>query len=229
MRCCPASPFGLLAAVGVGCFVAGVVATRALDADTDPARSPFSGEAVHAGFQPEMEMDPEQMMEMMREWAEPTEHHKVLEKMAGSFDCRASFSMGGPEAVTATGSAEQQTVLGGRYVTQHFTMPEFMGQPFEGMGATGYDKGKGKYVSIWIDNFSTNFTLMEGEYDRASDTMTWTGEAAYPDGQGGVVHIPMKHVVKGATSDNMVMEFWEPNPQTGEMMQSGTINYTRRD
>ena len=232
MRCCTGSALGGYFLLGTGCFVAGVVATRALDAtpttQSIEATSPFTGQVVNASYtQPELEMDPAMMMAAMKEWAAPTDEHKLLKHMAGEWDCTTSFNVGGPEPITGTGHTVAQTVLGGRYVTQHFTMPDFMGMEFEGMGAVGYDKAKGKFVNVWMDNFGTGFMTMEGTYDEDSDTLTWTGEAVYP-GENGPETAPVKHIIKNVSDDNYTMEFWEPNPMTGEMHKSGTIEYTRK-
>lgn len=172
-------------------------------------------------------MTPEQMMAMMKEWAAPVEAHEHLTGMAGTWDCTTKFWMGPGDPIVGTGTTQSEAVLGGRFITQHFTMEDFMGMPFEGMGAVGYDKGKGKYVNVWMDNFGTGFMTMEGEFDEKSKTMTWTGNAAYP-GPDGVMEVPVKHIIKHKDADTMIMEFWEPNPETGEMMRTGEITYKRR-
>lgn len=232
MRCCTSSSLGGYFVLGAGCFVAGVLGARAFEASpvtqaVEPA-SPFTGQVINAGFtQPEAEMTPEMMMAFMKEWAAPVEQHEVLAKMAGSFECKTSFSMGGPEMTESTGTSELETILGGRYVAQHFVMPEFMGMEFEGMGAIGYDKSKDKFVNVWIDSMSTGMMFLEGEYDEDTDTMTWHGDAVEP-GPAGAMTVPVKHVIKNATSDHSVMEFWRADPMNGEMMKSGTIEYHRK-
>ncbi len=188
----------------------------------------FAGGAGANSAQPEMEMDPEQMMAMMVEWAKPVKQHEYLKAMVGTWDCETKFWMFGDEPIVGKGMSTSELVLGGRFVTQHFTMPEFMNMPFEGMGAVGYDKAKGKFVSVWMDNFSTGFMSMEGEWDDASKTMTWDGVATYPAGPGQTAEVPVRHVIKHLSPDKMLMEFWEPNPATGEMMKNGEITYTRR-
>ncbi len=238
MRCCSSSSIGGYFVIGVGAFVigAGVMATQAFktteaaDQTAAVVASPFTGQVITAGYtQPEdMEMDPGGMMEMMMEWGATTEEHKLLKNMAGEWDCTTSFSMGGPEPEESTGSSESRMVLGGRFVTTHFNMPDFMGMEFEGMGAAGYDKAKGKFVNVWMDNMNTGFTIMEGTYDEDTDTMTWTGDATVPAGPGETMTVPIQHIVKGISTDTTTMEFWRPNPMTGELMKSGTIVYTRR-
>ncbi|MBK7403649.1 MAG: DUF1579 domain-containing protein [Phycisphaerales bacterium] len=168
------------------------------------------------------------MIKAMEEWAKPVPEHEVLQRMVGTWDCQTKFWMAPGDPTEGTGTSEAQAVLGGRFVTQHFQLPDMMGRPFEGMGATGYDKSKGKYVNVWMDSFSTGFSTMEGEYDKGSKTMTWTGNAVYPDGAGGTIESPIKQVVKYEGKDKIVMEFWEPPAQGEEMIRNGEITYTRR-
>lgn len=238
LRCCSASSIGKRFALGAGFFTAGAIGAWAFSTTiaSKPAvhsaetTSPFTGQIIAAGYtQPEdMEMDPEAMMAAMKEWGATTEEHKLLEHMVGEWDCTTSFTMGGPEPIEGTGTSQSRMVLGGRFVSTHFAMPDFMGTPYEGMGAIGYDKAKGKFVNVWMDNMNTGFSTMEGTYDEDTDTMTWTGEATYPAGPGETMTVPVKHIVKGITTDTTTMEFWEPNPMTGELHKSGTIIYTRR-
>ncbi len=187
----------------------------------------IAGGAGATNAQPEMEMDPDQMMAMMVEWSRPAKQHEYLKSLVGTWDCETKFWMGGDEPIVGRGVSKSELVLGGRFVTQHFTMPEFMDMPFEGMGAIGYDKVKGKFINVWMDNFSTGFTIMEGEWDEANRTMTWDGMAIYPAGPGQTVEVPMRHVIKHLSSDKILMEFWEPDPATGKMMKTGEITYTR--
>lgn len=185
-----------------------------------------SGSAGSRLVQPEM--DPDAMMQMMVEFGKPGEHHKILEHMAGNWDCAMSFQMGPGEAVSAKGESSAMVMLDGRFVAQHYSAPDFMGMPFEGHGVVGYDKAKGKYVNAWIDNFGTGIMTMEGTYDKETDTMTWDGMATYPTGPDQTMQVPVRHVIKGVTKDKMVMEFWEPDPATGKMMNNGKIEYTRK-
>jgi len=229
--CCCKSSGGkaaiLAAIVSAGAILLSAKFLESREADSASAPA-TSADVVPTGHQPEGEMTPEQMMAMMEEWAAPVEQHELLADMAGTWDCAAKFWMG-PEPIVSTGTAEMEVLLGGRFLSQHFVMPEFMGQKFEGLGAIGFDKAKGKYVNVWIDNFGTGMMTMEGEFDDDTHTMTWTGNAVYPVGPGQTMEVPVKHIIKHDGPDKMVMEFWEPNPETGELMRTGEITYTRRD
>jgi hypothetical protein len=58
-----------------------------------------------------------------------------------------------------------------------------MGQPFHGIGFTGYDNLKKKYVMSWMDNAATGIMYSEGTYDPATKTFTYVGEC--PDVMNG--------------------------------------------
>jgi hypothetical protein len=223
--CCTPSRLGGVSLLAVGCFVGGVLASRAFE--SDPEVRPGAGVAEASFVQPEVEMTPEMMAAMMKEWAATTEHHELLEHFAGNFSCETAFQMGS-ERMESPARATGELILGGRYVSQRFTMPDFMGMDFEGHGVTGYDKARDRFVTAWWDNLGTGITVMEGEYDEEADTMTWTGEATYPAGPDTVATVPVRHVIRGVTTDTQVMEFWEPSPESGEMAKTGHITYNRR-
>jgi hypothetical protein len=215
--------FAALLTAGATIIAAAVFASS----DNEPA-TPAEGEIAPANFQPEAEMTPEQMMAGMAEWGALAPEHEVLESLVGTWDCTTEFTMGPGEPTRGEGTNNAALVLGGRWVTQHFVMPDFMGSTYEGMGAFGFDKAKGKYVSVWLDSMSTGMSTMEGTWDEDSSTMTWTGTAVYPGGpDGAVMEVPVKHVVKRLSDDKHVMEFWEPTGPDGELSRTGKIVYTR--
>jgi hypothetical protein len=199
----------IAALVGAAGVLGGAVLTRSLD-NAGPEAGPAV--VVPTSHQPEAEMTPEQMMAAM----------------AGTWDATAKFWMA-PDAppTESKGVSESELILGGRFVSQHFTMPDFMGVPFEGYGVVGFDKAKGKYINAWIDNFGTGMMTMEGEADKDSHTVTWTGSMVYP-GPEGVTETPVKHIIKHDGPDKMVMEFWEPPAPGEDMVKTGEITYTRR-
>lgn len=225
--CCSSSgKTALIAAiVGAAGVLGGAVLTRSLE-----KAGPDAGPAVvvPASHQPEAEMTPEQMMAAMADWAAPVEEHEMLKSMAGTWDATAKFWMA-PDAppTESKGVSEAELILDGRFVSQHFTMPDFMGIPFEGYGVVGFDKAKGKYINAWIDNFGTGMMTMEGVADKKAHTVTWTGTAVYP-GPEGVTETPVKHIIRHDGPDKMVMEFWEPPAPGEDMIKNGEITYTRR-
>ncbi len=46
--------------------------------------------------------------------------------------------------------------------------------------SNGYDPVKRKYVGTWIDSMSTILSVLEGEYDPKTRTMTYVGDGYDP-------------------------------------------------
>jgi hypothetical protein len=95
---------------------------------------------------------------MMAAWEKvmhPSEGHRRLEPMVGTWKAKTTFTMtpGAPPSVEEN-TSEHRLVLGGRFLEQRYTGTA-MGMPFEGIGYTGYDNVQKKYVGTWMDNFGT--------------------------------------------------------------------------
>ncbi len=104
--------------------------------------------------------------------AAPNEHHKALEPLIGTWNYNLRWWMDPSQAPSESkGSNTNAWIMGGRFVQQN-TTGEAMGQPFEGMGITGYDNVKGEYTSLWLDNMSTGIMTASGQYDAATKTLT---------------------------------------------------------
>src|SRR6187549_847720 len=73
----------------------------------------------------------------------------------------------------STGTSENKWVLGGRFVQQSHE-GNFMGQPFSGVGYTGYDNFKKKYVGTWMDTMGTMIMVSQGSADATGKTLSMT-------------------------------------------------------
>lgn len=109
---------------------------------------------------------PPDQAEMMRRWQEymtPGEEHEAFARMAGTWTMKSEIWMQGPgtEASVSTGTAVFSMDMDGRYLVQRVEAT-MMGMPFRGVGYTGYDNFKKKYVSTWLDNMGTGISTMEG-------------------------------------------------------------------
>ena len=99
----------------------------------------------------EKQMDMQAMMEAYAKLATPGEPHKQLASLAGSWTTKTKEWMEpGKPPTESAGSAEMKTLLDGRFLQQEFT-GEMMGHPYSGIGTTGYDNLRKRYVSTWID------------------------------------------------------------------------------
>jgi hypothetical protein len=153
----------------------------------------------------------------------PGEHHQKLAPMIGEWDAAARFWMD-PEGqpMEGTGTAKMQWVLGNRYVRQDFN-GTFMGMPFEGIGHTGYDNVKKKYVGTWMDSMSTSIMYEEGEYDAGSGLITMRSTYLDPMGR----EIKGRSTVKLDGADTMVFTMYSTEPGKPEF-KAGEITYTRK-
>jgi hypothetical protein len=116
--------------------------------------------------------DMEEMMEKYRKLGTPGEPHRVLARIAGSWNARVkSWPEPDKPPIESSGTREQKMVLGERFLQQDFT-GDMMGTVFTGIGFTGYDNYSGKYLSTWIDSMSTSILLFEGTADTDGKIIT---------------------------------------------------------
>lgn len=166
--------------------------------------------------------DPAQMEKMWKEFATPGEPHAHFKELAGMWSVQSTDYMMNPTSpVKATGEAKFETMMDGRFLVQHYKS-EMGGQPFEGMGITGYDNAKKKYVGSWMDNMSTSIMQTEGTADPATKTMTEFSEMSSPMGP-----MKLKMVTKhdGPNQFTFTMFMMTPDGKESKAME---LVYTRR-
>src|SRR6476620_10491158 len=97
-----------------------------------------------------------------------------------------------------------------------------MGQPFSGIGYTGYDNVMKKYVGTWMDTASTGVMTSKGTL--TGNVMKSTATMSDPM-TGKMSTMTMKTTV--ADNDHHTMEMWGagPNGKNYKMME---ITYTRK-
>lgn len=120
------------------------------------------------------------MMESWQAYASPSDNHKVLNPLVGTWSQVVKWWMtpdSQPE--TSQGTTETTWVMGGRYLL-HEAKGMSMGQPFEGMGFTGFDNGRQAYQTIWMDNMGTGMMIGEGTYDPNKKALTDQGRFTDP-------------------------------------------------
>ena len=171
---------------------------------------------------PAMSAEEKAMQEAWTKFATPSEAHGKLEDMVGTWDAEVTMWMG-PQPEKSRGVAENRLVLGGRFVEQRFKS-EMMGQPFEGLGYTGYDNHKKKYVGTWMDNMSTAVMVSEGTFDASGKVMTST--ATMDDFMTGK-KAALRMVSTTVSPDEELFEMYGPDPSGKEVKQM-EIRYKRR-
>ena len=123
----------------------------------------------------------------------------------------------------SAGTSENQMILGGRFLEQRYS-GTMMGQPFSGIGVTGYDNYKKRVVATWIDSASTSIMEMEGTADKTGKVITCTGTM-----NDVVAKKPMKvkSRVTIVDADHHKYESWHTGPD-GKWSQDLDIAYTRK-
>jgi hypothetical protein len=146
----------------------------------------------------------------------PGPEHALLKDFEGDWEATVSYP--GEES---KGTATYRLGFGGFWLTEHF-QGEFAGMKFEGRSTMGYDPIKKKYVSVWIDSAAPGLTLLEGTYDKATKTLTESGEG--PNMEGRIEK--MKNVYQIKDKDSFTFTMYQL--QDGKEQQMMRISYKRR-
>lgn len=214
MRCCCvggnlAAVLGLSAAIAGG---AGYLIAVTGEADARPV--------MQEGQEGEMTM--EQEMAAWLALADPSDEHKALAPIVGTFNAEARFQMDptASEPMVSTGRSVNTWVLGKRFVQQTYTSPDMMGMPFEGIGYTGYDRVTKEYVGTWMDTWFTGVMVQKGQMTGRNE-MRMESEMATPMG----TMEKSRHVLKIIDDNKHELDFYKQ--VEGEWVKMGTIRYTR--
>jgi hypothetical protein len=164
-------------------------------------------------------------MDAMMKAATPGDAHKKLNAMVGTFDAKIKMWMEpGAPPMESTGKAVNEWVLGGRYVQQRFD-GTFMGQPFSGIGYTGYDNIRHMYTGTWMDSMSTSMmTSSGGDPDPSGKNWRFVASSMDPV-SGEAVNIDERMTL--LDNDHQVFEMYGPGPD-GSNFKMMEITYTRK-
>lgn len=175
----------------------------------------------HADKEPAM--SPE-MMEVMKRMA-PNEKHEVLKQYAGDWTYTGTFKMShDAPGQEMAGTMKNTIVYDGRFLKQVIKGP-WMGSKFEGLGFTGYDNVKGKYVTTWLDNMATGIMSSSGDYDASTKTLTLKGE--HSCAMSGEKERYYRSEWTILDDNNSVYKSYTLDPN-GEEYMSMEIKYTRK-
>ena len=146
----------------------------------------------------------------------PGPEHEKLKALVGTWD--AVMKMQGQE-MKAT--AVYKSCCGGMWLESTF-QGDFAGMPFEGRGLDGYDQNKKKYVSVWVDSWTSTPMQLEGNFDPESKLLVMTGEAR---GDQGTLE-KVKTTTEYKDKDHMIFRFYMV--ESGQNQEAFTIEYSRR-
>lgn len=143
----------------------------------------------------------------MTDYMTPGKMHDMLSKNVGEWKSKFKiWSQPGAEPIVSEGTSVAEMILGGRYLQTKHTAT-FMGMPMDGVGIDAFDNGKKSFISIWMDNFGTGIMMLEGKYDEAAKTITYTGKMFEPvAGKEITTREVVKYVKDGFQTMEMYME-----------------------
>jgi len=169
-------------------------------------------------------MDPKAMEEMMMKLAMPGPNHERLKKLVGEWNLTVKWTPDPSQPMSETKSTSTVTsLMDGRYF-QELSEGDMGGQPFRGMGVTGYDNILKKYVSTWIDNMGTGIMTSQGTADASGNVLNWMGESSDPM-TGKTAKYRM--VTRFADDDHHTFEMYSKTPD-GKEFKSMVISYERK-
>jgi hypothetical protein len=153
---------------------------------------------------------------------QPTTEHQKLAEFTGVWDATLDYMDPDGKPVQSKGSFIRKQPLGGFWLVDKF-QAQIMGMQHIGLGTTGYDPVKKKYVSTWIDSMSPSLIVTEGTFDKSGKVLTMTGMGPGANGT------PVKHrVVTTIKNKNThVIEMFTANPE-GQENPGITITHKRR-
>lgn len=102
----------------------------------------------------------------------PGPEHEILKQRAGTWTFVNKMYMAPGQPPSESTGTETVTMGCGGFWQFSRIESTMMGMPFDGRGSLGYDQIKKKYVGTWVDNFGSWLTLMEGDYDAKTKTLT---------------------------------------------------------
>ena len=153
-----------------------------------------------------------------------SDEHKLLHKDVGTWDATMKiWPQEGAEPIESKGTETNELLQGGMWLVSRFK-GEIFGMPFSGMGTVGYDPIDKKYVGTWVDSISPHLTIMKGEYDAASKTMTSIAEGR--DFETGQV-TQSKHITRFTDENTRTFEI-HAKEEGGKERKVMEIQYKRR-
>lgn len=177
-----------------------------------------------AGQQETGEAEPAEMAAMMEAYMQagtPGPPHELLARTAGTWDVTVKMYMG-PEPTVSEATSTTEVLMGGRWVRETVE-GAFMGQPFHGVGVTGYNNTAERYEATWYDNTSTTLYFYTGEASEDGKRLTFTGEFEDP-ATGATVR--QKTTLEFVSDDEMRVQGFEDRGQGEQLVME--LHYRRR-
>lgn len=168
-------------------------------------------------------MDQEAMMAAWQKAMNPSDGHRRLDPLVGSFRAKTAFTMmpGAPPDLSEA-TSEHRWVLGGRYLEQVYKGTS-MGMPFEGRGYTAFDNVQKKYLGVWMDTFGTGLMTSVGVGKPTDREIRMDSEAIDPSG----AKVRFDAIIRIEDRDHHTFEMWTKGPD-GKRFRQMLVEYTRK-
>jgi hypothetical protein len=158
------------------------------------------------------QMSADEMMQQGMKLAQPGEAHQRLAKQEGTWKVSGKFFMPGAPPMQFTGTQDAKMIFGGRFL--HIEGKTEGAQPMmkgESLTVLGYDNRTRKHTLWGIDTFGTYSISAAGDWDEATNSITYVGENEEP----GMGKVPFKFVVKHSDENHYTLELSMQFPGMG--------------
>jgi len=201
----------------------GVVALAANKVASRSNEPPPQSEPEKAG-NPDAGPDTDSLVDTWVRYAMPGEHHKVLERMAGSWNLAIKYRMNSEAPVVESeGTCRRKWILGKRFLLEEFDGGS-LALPFQGLAIYGYDSFEKKYTSVWVDTMNTAITTNFGTCADSCELITFVGQ--HGDPWTGTKR-PSRGITRFVDDDKHILELHEHGAD-GKEFRILEIVYTRR-
>jgi Protein of unknown function (DUF1579) len=165
-------------------------------------------------------------MKAMMEYGTPGEMHKLLASWNGTWSGETTmWEYEGAAPQKSSGTAVNAMIFDGKYQTNTHK-GTMMGMPFEGRGVTAYDNATKKFVSTWIDTWSTGIMNMSGTWDAATKSLTMSG--TFPDVTRPGKECTLRQVTTVIDDNTQRFDMYGPDQKTGKEFKMMEITMTRK-
>ena len=151
----------------------------------------------------------------------PGPEHDVLKKDEGTWTATVKhWPSADAKPMEMTGTEVNTLECNGLWMMSHFDSQD---GTFSGRGLSGWDAGKKKYVSVWVDCGSMYMAQSEGTTDKDKKAVTYSGKCPNPEtGKMQTNRSTLEHV----DANNRKFTVWT-TPEGGKEFKALEINYTR--
>lgn len=160
--------------------------------------------------------DKEDLAMAAQENMKPGKMHQLLYKMVGTWNGKVKLRLqAGVPPLEFTTESVYETIDNGLHLRGK-TAGNIMGMPFTGHEHFGYNNPTRKFFVTWIDNLGSGIQFLEGNYDEAAKTFTYTGNTTDPLGQP----VKITRTLKFLSDTETHYEFFtEQNGQKSKAME----------